>query len=75
MKLTNNTNSTLEFVTGSRDGEAVTEALRPGETRTIAGIKSDDKVLAARLFVGAVRVADTSSKASRKAAAPVSAEA
>lgn len=69
MKITNLTNSTQDYVVGVKDGAAVTEAVRPGETRDLK-VAADDPTLLARVRVSAARVEGDTRAVQRALAAP-----
>ncbi len=48
-KITNNSRETLNFITGVKDGNAITESLKAGETRAIDVHPSDAQVNGRRL--------------------------
>lgn len=65
MKLTNTTLSTLSFVTGAKDGEAIADSIGPGETKTV-NVRDDDPSLVAYVFAGAILI-DGKAAATNKA--------
>lgn len=67
MKITNLTSNTQDYVVGVKDDAAVTEAVRPGETRDLK-VAADDPTLLARVRVGAARI-EGDSRAVQKALA------
>ncbi|QDM32095.1 hypothetical protein FNL55_12685 [Tardiphaga sp. vice352] len=54
-KITNLTRDTMSFITGVRDGAAVTESLKAGETRDIA-VDLADAQLQGRILAGSVGI-------------------
>ena len=54
-KITNLTRDTMNFVTGVKDGAALTESLKPGETGDI-NVDPADAQLQGRLLSGAIAI-------------------
>ena len=67
MRMTNNTHQSLAFVTGVKNGEPVTEDIRPRETKDIA-VNADDPVVKGRILSGAITVDDRTAAKVAKAA-------
>jgi ferredoxin-NADP reductase len=54
-EITNNTRESMSFTTGVKDGAAITESLKPGETRDIK-VNVQDAQLRGRALSGAISI-------------------
>ena len=64
--VTNNTRETMDFVTGFKDGEAMTESVAPGETKNVP-LNMDDPVVKGRIAAQAITVDAGPAKSKGKA--------
>lgn len=66
-KITNTSRETLNFITGVKDGVAITESLKAGETREMA-VDEADAQYQGRLVAGLISVDGASSPVAARAA-------
>lgn len=58
-KITNHSQVNVSFVTGAKDGAAQVESVKPGETKSIAGVSAKDRRVAIHIAMGAISVEGT----------------